>query len=228
MLPPQSQISRGGVVVTLLHVLSFKLARCQCWALFSCCVCGNSYRYYFHVHFSVRCWFCILVSEQILHVGLKWLSWWDDRRGQKKADPKLWESEWVAFIVATSPRGRHWDGLPLFHWPCDHSKPSPSLSSLVPNTLSLSQWKSLMRRNLSRRTVSRFCHFWGVTVELQHSASACLLHLVLFAWFKKKKKEKKKGSPAKASCSIYICVIHQQQSTPSPHSTSPCCGGVAP
>lgn len=165
-------------------------------SLFSCCVCGNSYCYYFHVYFSVRCWFCILVSDQILHVGLKWLSC-DDRRGHKKTKKtktKLWESEWVAFIVATSPRGTRSDGLPLFHWPCDHSKacqPSPSPHwSLCPwHMLSLSQWKSPMRRDLSRRTASSVVMrpFWGITVQLHRSASACLLHRGLFAWFKNKK-----------------------------------------
>lgn len=72
-------------------------------SLFSCCVCGNSYCYYFHVHFSVRCWFCILVSEQILHVGLKWLSC-DDRRGQKAMG--VWMSRFHSRHFSEGERAR--------------------------------------------------------------------------------------------------------------------------
>lgn len=52
--------------------------------------------YYLYFYSSVRCWFCILVSEQKLHVRLKWLSW------DMTVCSKLWESEWAAFIVTTS------------------------------------------------------------------------------------------------------------------------------
>lgn len=62
--------------------------------------------------------------------------------------------------------------------------------------------------------------------------SACLLHLVLFAWFKwtgKKKEKELKGSPAKASCAIYICVIVMCQQHPSlPYAVNTCpCSGVS-
>lgn len=150
--------------------------RCQCKLSVQAICCRNSY-YYLHVYFSVRCWFCILVSEQ--NCMSDWSGW-----AAMTAWTKLWESEWIAFIVATSQRNVLQRDCHSFTGPVIRASfwttPFPHWS-FVSNMPSLSQWKSQMRHELSRwKCLSWSCmKFNGQDYSI---LPACLLHLVLCAW----------------------------------------------
>lgn len=185
-------------------------------SLFSCSVCGNSYCYYFHVCFSVRCWFCILVSEQILHVGLKWLSC-DDRRGQKAMG--VWMSRFHSRHFSEGNALGRVATLSLALW----SQPSFStipISSLVPLFLTHAEFEATERVQWDATWASGQCHRvlpWGRLRCNGRDFSGLPMHafciLYFCAWLQKWAERTLEGSPVKASCGIYICVIHQPQPT---------------
>lgn len=147
------------------------------------------------------------------------MSDWSGWAAMTGVDKKLWESEWVAFIVATSPRGnalRRVATLSLALW-SQQSLSTIPISSLVP--LFLTRWVWANERVQWDATWAggqRRVLPWG---RLRFNGrdysilpSACLLHLVLFAWFKwtgKKKGERIERQPRKGQLRhLHLCHCH--------------------
>lgn len=168
------------------------------------------------------------------------MSDWSGWAAMTGVDKKLWESEWVAFIVATSPRGnalRRVATLSLALW-SQQSLSTIAISSLVPLFLTHAEFEPMKESNETRLEPAdnvEFCleAVWGLTVEI---TAFCLLHAFCILYFLhdlselgEKKEKELKGSPAKASCAIYICVIVMCQQHPSlPYAVNTCpCSGVS-
>lgn len=121
------------------------------------------------------------------------MSDWSGWAAMTGVDKKLWESEWVAFIVATSPRGNALGRvatLSLALW-SQQSLSTIPICSLVPLFLTHAEFEPMKESNETRlEPADNFRVLpWG---RLRFNGwdysilpSACLLHLVLFAWFKK-------------------------------------------
>lgn len=154
--PPFSFLISGASEVSVLS------------SLFSCCVCGNSYCYYFHVYPSVRCWFCILVSEPILHVGLKWLSC-DDRQGRNATG--VWLSRFPSGHFSEGNVFRRVATLSLALWSQQKlvNHPHHLIGPFAPNTCWVWSNERVQWDTTTRPADGiRFCHkaVWGLTLEM--------------------------------------------------------------
>lgn len=147
------------------------------------------------------------------------MSDWSGWAAMTGVDKKLWESEWVAFIVATSPRGNALGRvatLSLALW-SQQSLSTIPICSLVPLFLTHAEFEPMKESNETRlEPADNFRVLpWGRLRfnGRDHSIlpSACLLHLVLFAWFKKNRGGKKRieRQPRKGQLRhLHLCHCH--------------------